>query len=153
MATNWEVLNAFNLPSEDPSSKSRITARITTTTERACLMFDLRTYNGDKPTKIGVAVHLPELKWLFKTLNEREEGSLDRPHRIVSVSRTWFGTRFTVTKKKINTSSEITLYTAEMEVLKKQLPEIISYMEQKSLEFSIPIDFVAGERKVEVFPK
>jgi len=153
MTTNWEVLNAFNLPCEDLSSKSKVNLRITTTTNRSCLMFDLRTYNGDKPTKCGVAVHLPELKWLYKTITEREEGSLDRPHRIVSVSKMWFGTRLTVTKKRANTSSEITLYQLEMDVLMKQLPEIISYMEQKSLEFNIPIDFVAGERKVEVFPK
>lgn len=152
MDSEWEILHAITFPNE-ANSKNTIIGRITRPKVGSAIMFDLRVFTQDRPTKMGMALHLPELKWVSKTLFDAKEGSLERPHRNISLSKIWFGTRFTVYKKKINLNNEITLDKNETNFLMNNLNEIITFMEQQAISLKIPVEFVAGERIMEKYPK
>ena len=66
--SDWDILHALPFPSRDP-----LIERMTRRSNSPTLMFDLRNYNNLKPTKTGVAVHLPELKWIKKVLDKNME--------------------------------------------------------------------------------
>ena len=149
---DWDILCAITIPSENSTSSS-IIARVCKANTGKALMLDIRTFNGERPTKIGVAYHLPELKWVIKTLVAQKEGSLNRGFKEISVSKTWNKTRFTLLKRKpAFLTKEITLYNEEADYLVEKCKELVPLMEQKAVELNIPIDFIAGEKAIESYP-
>ena len=143
----WKVLNEHDFPTDNNNSK--IKARVTSL--NTALMLDLRNYYNDKPTKIGTAFHLPELKWIIKTLNASKEGSLHRAFREISVSKSWNRTKLAVYKKRAGITNEITLYSSELNYLLENSEGLLKYMEEKAIESNIPTDFIAGEKIREEF--
>ena len=148
----WDILHSIAITTKTTSSFNTL-ARVCQANTGKALMLDIRTFNGERPTKTGVAYHLPELKWVMKTLVAQKEGSLNRGFKEIIISKTWNKTRFTVMKRKpAFLTKEITLYNEEVDLLVKKCKELIPLMEQKSIELNIPIDFIAGEKNIETYP-
>lgn len=138
MANNWETIWAIRLTEPQSAQHNHVVARIVTIGGTA-LMLDLREMMYNFPTKTGVAFHLPELKWINKLFSSAEEGWIQTPYRTLTVTKLFYGTRFTVEKKNIR--QEILLSEEAMTNLKTQLFGILSSMEERAKKYDMETEF------------